>query len=154
MPRAIVCDFIIAFNFSTNLHRKITAREFLAGSDCARGRNDQRPTVLKFRAPLCRLAFHARASLSEIAFRPVERLGGTTGWYYGNWLWSLRGLIDLAVGGPGMRRGRRDPEHLLPGDTIDCWRVEAVPAGRLLRLSPEMRLPGRAWLSIRAAAGR
>jgi len=47
-----------------------------------------------------------------------------------------------------MRRGRRDPEHVLPGDTIDCWRVEAVEPGRLLRLAAEMRLPGRAWLQF------
>ncbi|MGB8475184.1 MAG: SDR family oxidoreductase [Candidatus Acidiferrum sp.] len=84
----------------------------------------------------------------DAAFRPVERLGGSTGWYYANWLWNLRGLIDLAVGGVGMRRGRRDPERVLPGDTIDCWRVEAVEPGRLLRLSAEMRLPGRAWLQF------
>jgi uncharacterized protein YbjT (DUF2867 family) len=84
----------------------------------------------------------------DAAFRPVERLGGATGWYYANWIWSLRGLIDLAVGGVGMRRGRRDPEHVLPGDTIDCWRVEAVEPGRLLRLAAEMRLPGRAWLQF------
>ena len=84
----------------------------------------------------------------EVAFRTVERLGGMTGWYFGDWIWSLRGLMDLAVGGVGMRRGRRDPEHVLPGDTIDCWRVEAVEPGRLLRLAAEMRLPGRAWLQF------
>jgi uncharacterized protein YbjT (DUF2867 family) len=82
------------------------------------------------------------------AFRPVERVGGATGWYYADWIWSFRGLIDLVVGGVGMRRGRRDPEHVLPGDTIDCWRVEAVEPGRLLRLVAEMRLPGRAWLQF------
>jgi hypothetical protein len=82
------------------------------------------------------------------AFRAVERLGGATGWYFANWIWSLRGLIDLAVGGVGMRRGRRDPEHVLPGDTLDCWRVEAVEPSRLLRLTAEMRLPGRAWLQF------
>lgn len=84
----------------------------------------------------------------EMVFRPIERLGGTTGWYYADWLWNLRGLMDLAVGGVGMRRGRRDPNHALPGDTIDCWRVEAIEPGRLLRLSAEMRLPGRAWLQF------
>ncbi len=82
------------------------------------------------------------------AFLPVEQIGGATGWYYASWIWSFRGLIDLAVGGVGMRRGRRDPEHMLPGDTIDCWRVEAVEPGRLVRLAAEMRLPGRAWLQF------
>ena len=90
-----------------------------------------------------------RVSFSpETAFRSVERLGGANGWYYANWLWSVRGLLDLMVGGVGMRRGRRDPTHLLPGDTIDCWRVEEVEIGRSLRLAAEMRLPGRAWLQF------
>jgi uncharacterized protein YbjT (DUF2867 family) len=82
------------------------------------------------------------------AFRPLERIGGTTGWYYANWLWQLRGLMDLVFGGVGMRRGRRDPDRLLPGDTVDCWRVEALEGDRLLRLFSEMKLPGRAWLQF------
>ena len=81
-------------------------------------------------------------------FRPVERIGGQTGWYWGNWLWRLRGLLDLLFGGAGVRRGRRDPEHLLPGDTVDFWRVEEIQPGHLLRLAAEMRLPGRAWLQF------
>jgi uncharacterized protein YbjT (DUF2867 family) len=84
----------------------------------------------------------------EKAFLPVEQLGGAIGWYYGDWLWTLRGLMDRALGGVGMRRGRRDPAHLLPGDKIDCWRVEAIEEGRLLRLAAEMRVPGRAWLQF------
>jgi hypothetical protein len=60
----------------------------------------------------------------------------------------LRGLVDLAVGGPGLRRGRRDPEAVRVGDTLDFWRVEAIEPGRLLRLAAEMRLPGRAWLQF------
>ena len=82
------------------------------------------------------------------AFEPIARIGGDTGWYYGNRLWRLRGLLDLAMGGPGMRRGRRDPERLVPGDALDFWRVEAWEPGRLLRLAAEMRLPGRAWLQF------
>jgi uncharacterized protein YbjT (DUF2867 family) len=82
------------------------------------------------------------------AFAAIERIGGDTGWYFANWLWRLRGLLDLLVGGAGMRRGRRDPEKLLPGDTVDCWRTEAVEPGRLLRLVAEMKLPGRAWLQF------
>ena len=85
---------------------------------------------------------------AEQAFQPIERLGGTTGWYYGNWLWRVRGLLDLAFRGPGMRRGRRSPTRLLLGDTVDFWRVEKIAPGRLLRLSAEMRLPGRAWLQF------
>jgi len=86
------------------------------------------------------------------AFRPIERLGGQTGWYYGNWLWQIRGLLDLLSGGPGMRRGRRDPVHLLAGDTLDFWRVEAIQPDHMLRLSAEMRLPGRAWLQFEVEA--
>jgi uncharacterized protein YbjT (DUF2867 family) len=83
-----------------------------------------------------------------VAFRPVESIGGRTGWYYGNWLWRIRGWVDLIFGGAGMRRGRRDPEHLLAGDTLDFWRVEEFRPGQTLRLAAEMRLPGRAWLQF------
>ena len=83
-----------------------------------------------------------------VAFRPIERIGGSTGWYYGDWLWRLRGLLDLLAGGAGMRRGRRDPQSLRVGDAVDFWRVEAIEPSRLLRLRPEMKLPGRAWLQF------
>jgi uncharacterized protein YbjT (DUF2867 family) len=82
------------------------------------------------------------------AFGPIRRIGGQTGWYYANWLWRLRGFMDLLVGGAGMRRGRRSQESLAPGDTVDFWRVEAFEPDRLLRLLSEMRLPGRAWLQF------
>lgn len=82
------------------------------------------------------------------AFRPIRRIGGRTGWYYGDRLWSVRGAFDLLVGGVGIRRGRRDPEHLRVGDAVDCWRVERIEEDRRLRLAAEMRLPGRAWLEF------
>jgi uncharacterized protein YbjT (DUF2867 family) len=81
-------------------------------------------------------------------FAAVERIGGATGWYYANWLWTLRGWLDLLSGGVGMRRGRRDPEHLRMGDPLDCWRVESIEPGKRLRLAAEMKLPGRAWLEF------
>lgn len=84
----------------------------------------------------------------ERAFAPVRRIGGKTGWYYGDGLWQLRGLLDLLVGGVGLRRGRRDPETPTVGSTLDFWRVEAYEPDRLLRLRAEMRLPGRAWLQF------
>ena len=91
----------------------------------------------------------ARASAPpEIAFKAIEGLGGKNGWYYGNWFWSLRGLLDLFFGGAGLRRGRRDPDHLYVGSTVDFWRVEDIQPNRLLRLAAEMRLPGRAWLQF------
>jgi uncharacterized protein YbjT (DUF2867 family) len=82
------------------------------------------------------------------AFAPIEAIGGDRGWYYGDRLWRLRGLMDLPLGGAGTRRGRRDPRRLSPGDHVDVWRVEAIERGRLLRLRAEMRLPGRAWLQF------
>ena len=86
----------------------------------------------------------------EQAFDPIRRIGGRTGWYFGNMLWRIRGLIDLLAGGVGMRRGRRDPDTPLPGSTLDFWRVEVYEPGRRLRLFAEMRVPGRAWLEFRA----
>lgn len=79
-------------------------------------------------------------------FAEVTRLGGERGWLVGNWLWSIRGVLDLVFGGVGMRRGRRHPTELRVGDVVDFWRVEAVEPDRLLRLRAEMRLPGEAWL--------
>jgi uncharacterized protein YbjT (DUF2867 family) len=84
----------------------------------------------------------------EAAFEPIRRIGGATGWYYANWLWSLRGLLDRMLGGAGMRRGRSGAESLREGDTLDFWRIETVEPNRRLRLVAEMKLPGRAWLEF------
>jgi uncharacterized protein YbjT (DUF2867 family) len=84
----------------------------------------------------------------EVTFATVQCIGGQTGWYYGDWLWQLRGLLDWAAGGVGMHRGRRHPEQLRVGDVIDCWRVEAFDPPRRLTLAAEMRMPGRAWLQF------
>ncbi len=81
------------------------------------------------------------------AFAPILRIGGQTGWYAWNWLWRLRGYLDLLAGGIGMRRGRRSDTSLRVGDTVDFWRVEKLEAN-LLRLAAEMKLPGRAWLEF------
>jgi uncharacterized protein YbjT (DUF2867 family) len=82
------------------------------------------------------------------AFRPIERIGGKNGWYFANWLWVIRGFLDTLVGGVGIRRGRRDPEHLHTGDALDWWRVEEIEPDRMLRLMAEMKVPGRAWLQF------
>ena len=90
-----------------------------------------------------------RVSVSAAeAFRPIRRLGGNTGWYYGNWLWRTRGFLDLLAGGVGVRRGRRHPDQIRVGDALDFWRVEQFENNRLLRLSAEMKVPGRAWLEF------
>jgi uncharacterized protein YbjT (DUF2867 family) len=90
---------------------------------------------------------HVQAS-PAMAFAPIRRIGGTTGWYYGNWLWRARGFLDLLMGGVGVRRGRRDPHWVRGGDTIDWWRVEAYEPDRRLRVAAEMKVPGRAWLEF------
>jgi uncharacterized protein YbjT (DUF2867 family) len=84
----------------------------------------------------------------EQAFQPIQTIGGKQGWYYANFLWTLRGWIDLLCGGIGRRRGRRDPEHLQVGDVLDWWRVEEYVPERTLRLVAEMKVPGRAWLEF------
>lgn len=82
------------------------------------------------------------------AFAPIQRIGGLNGWYYADLLWNLRGLLDLFIGGVGMRRGRRDPVDLNIGDAIDFWRVEAFEPSQRLLLRAEMKVPGRAWLEF------
>ena len=78
----------------------------------------------------------------------VEGIGGDNGWYSWALAWQVRGILDRISGGPGLRRGRRDPFDLRVGDAVDWWRVEAVDDMRLLRLRAEMRLPGLAWLDL------
>jgi uncharacterized protein YbjT (DUF2867 family) len=80
----------------------------------------------------------------------IEGVGGQRGWYSFPLAWALRGWIDQMTGGVGLRRGRRHPDRLHEGDALDFWRVERLDRGRLLRLRAEMRVPGRAWLELRA----
>ena len=82
-------------------------------------------------------------------YRTITAVGGRQGWYSSEWLWSIRGLADKVAGGPGMRRGRRDPRDLRVGDAVDFWRVEELVPDQLVRLRAEMRLPGAAWLEWR-----
>ncbi len=85
---------------------------------------------------------------AEQAFRPILNIGGKRGWYYANWLWRIRGFIDTLAGGVGLRRGRKSPNTLMVGDTLDFWRVEKFEDNHILRLHAEMKLPGRAWLEF------
>ncbi len=85
------------------------------------------------------------------AFAPIRRIGGGTGWYFGDALWRLRGWLDGWLGGAGMPRHRRDPDACAVGDVIDGWRVEAYEPNRLLRLAAGLKLPGRGWLEFRVA---
>jgi uncharacterized protein YbjT (DUF2867 family) len=89
----------------------------------------------------------------EELWRVITAIGGETGWYSFPLAWTVRGWLDRAVGGVGLRRGRRDPHRLYLGEAVDFWRVEEIVPGELLRLRAEMRLPGRAWLEMRAKPG-
>jgi hypothetical protein len=82
------------------------------------------------------------------AFAPIRTIGGSSGWLFGNWLWQARGWIDRRLGGVGMNRGRRDPAACIVGDVIDGWTVEAYEPNRRLRLSADIKLPGRGWLEF------
>ena len=88
----------------------------------------------------------------EDAFVPIRRIGGDTGWYYANWLWRVRGWMDLMIGGIGLRRGRRDPDDVRVGDTIDCWRVRTFEPGRRLLLALELIYPGHGFLEFEVVA--
>ena len=79
-------------------------------------------------------------------YRVFTGIGAARGWYFANWTWRLRGVLDRVLGGAGLRRGRRHPDDLRIGDALDFWRVEDLKDNCLLRLRAEMKLPGRAWL--------
>jgi len=84
------------------------------------------------------------------ALDKLWRIGGKTGWYYGNWLWGLRGFIDRLAGGVGMRRGRKSGTEIAAGDALDFWRVlYADRDEKRLLLYAEMKLPGEAWLEFK-----
>jgi uncharacterized protein YbjT (DUF2867 family) len=80
----------------------------------------------------------------------IQAIGGERGWYYGNWLWKIRGYLDKLVGGIGLRRGRTHPTKIKEGDALDFWRVLiADDEERRLLLYAEMKLPGEAWLEFK-----
>ncbi len=81
-------------------------------------------------------------------FRAVCRVGGGHGWYAADWLWRIRGWMDVMVGGPGLRRGRRDPELVGYGEALDFWRVTGYERDCKLALRAEMKVPGEALLEF------
>lgn len=87
----------------------------------------------------------------ERTWQTILRIGGETGWYYGDLLWSIRGLMDKLLGGVGARRGRRDPHTVHVGDALDFWRVLAVLPRQRLRLLAEMKVPGLALLDFQVS---
>ena len=84
----------------------------------------------------------------EETWQAVSKIGGKTGWYFGDYLWRLRGILDRLVGGVGLRRGRRHPTDLGVGDALDFWRVLEVEAPQRLLLVAEMKTPGEALLEF------
>ncbi|MEM8710666.1 MAG: SDR family oxidoreductase [Planctomycetota bacterium] len=88
------------------------------------------------------------ASSEAAAYRAVCRVGGGHGYYSLDWLWHVRGWLDRLVGGPGLRRGRRDPENVAYGEALDFWRVTGVSAPEHLALRAEMKVPGEALLEF------
>ena len=97
--------------------------------------------------------FEAQYSLkttkdSAALFRSLCNVGGKEGWFYNNWLWRARGMIDRLLGGVGTSRGRRSYLQLKINDVIDFWRIEDLQEGRRLLLRSEMKLPGKAWLEF------
>lgn len=85
----------------------------------------------------------------EQVLENIWQIGGERGWYYGDWLWHIRGIMDKFAGGVGLRRGRTNPRQIYTGDTLDFWRVLAADKqNRRLLLYAEMKLPGEAWLSF------
>ena len=88
------------------------------------------------------------AASKETLWRVIEGIGGENGWYSWSLAWRVRGILDRLQGGPGLRRGRRNPHDLQIGDALDWWRVEEIDDVKLLRLRAEMRLPGLAWLEL------
>ena len=86
----------------------------------------------------------------QALWRVIEGIGGENGWYSSPLLWAIRGWIDRLVGGIGLARGRRSKARLSVGDALDFWRVEAIEPGSFLRLRAEMKVPGLAWLELRA----
>lgn len=86
-------------------------------------------------------------------YNTFASLGGKEGWYFGDWLWQVRGLLDRLVGGPGMKRGRRSQEEIHVGEVLDGYRVETVNTGHMIRLRNEMKAPGPAWMQFEVQPG-
>lgn len=120
-------------------------------------------TLLKGIKPL--LEVPSFGCLKDKRFHSVENeqntiqkiwsIGGETGWYYGNFLWRIRGFLDKLVGGVGLRRGRKNKTTIAPGETLDFWRVVyASKTEKRLLLYAEMKLPGEAWLEFKVIQGK
>ncbi len=84
----------------------------------------------------------------ERVFASAQSIGGENGWFHSDFLWRIRGFIDKLLGGPGLNRGRRDPEKLRIGDSLDFWKVVNIKAEKRILLATQMKVPGKAWLEF------
>ncbi len=87
---------------------------------------------------------------AETVYRAYTGIGGERGWMYMDWAWAIRGWMDKAIGGVGLRRGRRHPDEVWVGESLDFWRVQVLEPGRQMRLLAEMKVPGKAWLEFQS----
>jgi len=106
---------------------------------------DEKPSLIREKIDPRKVFVNASP---EMVFAILERMGGKRGWLYGNILWKVRGTIDMLLGGVGFRRGRRHPNKMIVGDTVDFWRVEEFVKNEKITLLAEMKVPGKAWLKF------
>jgi hypothetical protein len=117
-------------------------------SSASQGRIAEHITMPEFGCYIDRREREIASDVSMVQ-KNIWSIGGERGWYYMNWLWSLRGLLDKLCGGIGLRRGRTSPVDVYPGDALDFWRVMVADKdARRLLLFAEMKLPGEAWLEF------
>ena len=83
-------------------------------------------------------------------YKIIGSIGGPNGWFWGDWMWRFRGALDKLVGGPGLRRGKVAFNDIVVGQRLDFWTVVRVVPGERVTLRADMRLPGEAWLDLRA----
>jgi uncharacterized protein YbjT (DUF2867 family) len=94
---------------------------------------------------------HFEGLSPQKVFDAAQSIGGENGWFRLDWLWNARGLVDRILGGPGLRRGRRDPKNLEIGDDLDFWKVTDIKEGKRILLFNQMMVPGKAWLEFAIA---
>ena len=99
-------------------------------------------------------SFDFGALPAEAVFSVVESIGGDNGWFTYDWLWRMRGFIDILFAGPGLSRGRRDPNKLRIGDSLDFWKVVDLKPDKRLLLVNQMKVPGKAWLEFSIEGSR
>ena len=134
---------------STRARDERCGRDFLVGCAGQLGRRCASPTGSRSKKGMM---LERRTLVLELPATPIFRaytgIGGARGWLFMDWAWAFRGWIDKAIGGVGIRRGRRHPDDIRAGESLDFWRVEAVEKDRLMRLRAEMKIPGKAWLQF------